>query len=65
MAQNNEVNFAERDWQIRNAPTDAMAYRLGQTHKAYEWSRTPLGTYNEHQRSLYNRGYDGLSLESA
>jgi hypothetical protein len=55
-----EINYAELQEQINNNPTDRQCYRLGQTHKAYNWSRQyAAGKWTQRQRDLYDLGYDG------
>lgn len=53
-----DVNFAENDQRIMNNPTDADCRRLGSTHFAYGWARTPWGHWTDAQKALYFEGYD-------
>lgn len=53
-----EINFAENDQRIMNNPTDADCRRLGSTHFAYGWARTPWGHWPDDKKALYFEGYD-------
>lgn len=52
-------NFAELQQRIDNGTvTLSECKRMGSTHKAYGWARTPYGQWNEEQRKAYFEGYD-------
>lgn len=53
-----EVNYAELEHQLQTNPTLAQCERMGSTHHAYGWARTPWGTWNEEQHAAYFKGYD-------
>lgn len=55
------INYAEHDKQLELAPTLAQCERLGGTHKAYGWSRSPWGNWTEEQKDAYSRGYNRQS----
>lgn len=53
-----EINYAERERQVRDEPTEESCYRMGQTHFAYGWARTPWGHWSDEHKAHYYRGYD-------
>lgn len=49
-------NFAEREAQVSNyAPN--LCFKVGQTHRAYNWACTPRGEWDEAQAKAYREGY--------
>ena len=61
---NDNGNFAEREARVFNNPTDEDAYRMGNTHKAYGWARTPVGSWEESKKQAYYKGFDGKPMAS-
>ena len=53
------TNLAEQQQQILNNPTMKQCYNVGLAHKAYGWSGSPPGHWNEHQKEMYMLGYTG------
>jgi hypothetical protein len=53
-----EVNYAEFQRYIDDGTISLDACRrMGSTHKAYGWSCTPHGHWNEAQKQAYRDGY--------
>lgn len=55
---NADWNTAEREQQV-NGPSATLEQccRMGQTHRAYNWTKSPSGAWNAQQLEAYERGY--------
>lgn len=62
----NGPNYAEFEARI-NAGTVTLeeARRMGSTHRAYGWARTPPGSFDAERQQAYYDGYDAAKLEVA
>lgn len=53
-----DVNYAEFQQRIdQGRVTPDEAKRMGSTHKAYGWSCTPPGQWNDVLKASYREGY--------
>ncbi len=51
-------NFAERERQVGDYHPD-LCFNVGQTHRAYGWSKVPRGDWDADQVAAYVRGWQG------
>lgn len=52
------MNYAELQKRINDGTISlAEAKRMGSTHKAYNWSPIPYGSWNTEQVNAYMEGY--------
>lgn len=51
------INYAEREKQVRENPTLKDAHRMGGTHCAYGWAPNPPGIWSEAHQAEYMCGY--------
>lgn len=61
----NEVNYAALERRRNEGKlTLAECRRMGSTHHAYGWSRTPDGAMNKAQRAAYFEGWDSYKEDT-
>jgi|GEM_PF-5491824 len=53
-----EVNWAENDRRLIEAPTLESARRMGATHCAYGWACTPWGHWSDDHKAAYREGFE-------